>query len=76
MALFKEVISAYVASREFDKATLTRLAFWADALGDKEIGTINADDIDAALLRLAERGRLLAGNRETKRSGKPNQRNT
>jgi hypothetical protein len=70
MALFKQVVDAFVASREFDKATLSRLDFWVDALGDKEIVAISADDIDTALLKLAERGRLIAGKRDTAPSGK------
>ena len=52
MALFKVVVEAYVASRELDQATLSRLAFWAHELGDKEVATITADDIDAALCGL------------------------
>jgi len=71
MALFKVVVEAFVASRELDQASLSRLGFWCDELGEKEIAAINADDIDAALLRFAERGRLVAGKRDTARSGKP-----
>jgi integrase len=71
MALFKVVVEAFVASRELDQATLSRLAFWADELGEKEVAAITADDIDAALLKLAERGRLKGGKRETERAGKP-----
>ena len=71
MALFKHVVEAYVASRELDQASLSRLAFWVDVLGDKEVAAISADDIDAALLKLAERGRLKAGKRNTTPSGKP-----
>jgi hypothetical protein len=61
MALFKVVVEAYVASKELDQASLSRLAWWVDVLGDREIAAITADDIDAALLKLAERGRLKAG---------------
>ena len=71
MALFKDVVEAFVASREFDKATLTRLAFWVEMLGEKDIAAITADDIDAGLVRLAERGRLKADRHKTVRSGKP-----
>ena len=71
MALFKHVNEAFLASREFDKATLSRVSFWVDELGEMEIGAITADDIDAAVLKLAERGRLIAGKRDTARSGKP-----
>ncbi|MBI3041552.1 MAG: tyrosine-type recombinase/integrase [Betaproteobacteria bacterium] len=71
MALFKDVVEAFIASREFDKATLTRLAFWVEVIGEKEIAAITADDIDAALVRLAERGRLKAGRRATVSVGQP-----
>jgi hypothetical protein len=38
-----------------DQASLSRLSWWVDVLGDKEIAAISADDIDAALVKLAER---------------------
>jgi len=50
MALFKYVVEAYVASRELDTASLSRLAFWTDALGDREVAQITTEDIDTALL--------------------------
>jgi hypothetical protein len=71
MALFKHVVEAFVASRELDQASLSRLTFWVEVLGDKEVAAITADDIDAALLKLAERGRLKAGKRTTTASGTP-----
>ncbi len=71
MAQFKDAVEAFVASRELDQASLSRLAFWVDVLGEKEIAAITADDIDAALVKLAERGRLKADRRATVRSGKP-----
>ena len=72
MALFKVVVEAYVASRELDQASLSRLAFWVEVLGEKEVAAINADDIDSALLKLAERGRLKAGKGMTTEAvGKP-----
>ena len=55
MALFKDVIEAFVASRELDQGTLSRLAFWCDALGEKEVAAITTDDMDAALVKLAAR---------------------
>jgi hypothetical protein len=60
MALFKDVVEAFIASREWDQASLTRLAFWNASLGMMEVSTITAEDIDAALVRLAERGRCKA----------------
>ena len=47
MALFKVVVEAFVASRELDQASLSRLGFWCDELGEKEIAAINADDKSA-----------------------------
>jgi hypothetical protein len=72
MALFKVVVEAFVASRELDQASLSRLAWLVDVLGEREIAAITADDIDAALVKLAERGRLKAGRgMTTAASGKP-----
>jgi integrase len=72
MALFKVVVEAYVASKELDSASLSRLAFWVDELGDREVAAITADDIDMAMVKLAERGRLKAGRgMSTAGSGKP-----
>jgi hypothetical protein len=71
MALFSTVVEAFIASRELDQASLSRLVFWNENLGMKEVSTITPDDIDAALVRLAERGRLLGGRRLTTAAGKP-----
>ena len=71
MALFKVVVEAFVASRELDQASLSRLAFWVDALGEKEVAAINADDIDAALLKLRRARALKAGRRTPEALGKP-----
>lgn len=71
MALFSTVVEAFIASRELDQASLSRLAFWVEVLGNKDLATITSEDIDAALVRLAERGRLLAGKRATKAAGAP-----
>lgn len=71
MALFKQVVEAYIASRELDSASLSRLDFWTDALGERDIATLTPEDIDVALVALAERGRLLAGKRTTTPAGKP-----
>ena len=69
--LFKQVVDAFVASREWDASSLGRLEYWAECFGDREFAALTVDDVDAALMRLAERGRLLAGRRSTKRSGRP-----
>lgn len=65
-------INAFVASREFDRATLARLAFWDESLGSRELGEITPDDVDLALVRLAERGRLVPRRGQaTEAAGKP-----
>lgn len=71
MALFLDVTEALIASREWDQATLSRLAFWTDALGKRELATITAEDIDAALVRLADRGRMKGGKVATTPAGRP-----
>jgi integrase len=71
MALFKVVVEAFIASKELDSASLTRLAFWTDALGDREIGDITPEDVDAALVALTERGRLAGGKMPTTALGRP-----
>lgn len=58
MPTLRTTINAYVASREFDRSTLGRLAFWDDQLGDQELAAITPEAIDEVLMRLAARGRL------------------
>ena len=72
MSTLRSTIDAYVASREVDRATLSRLAFWNDELGALELAAITPEAVDQALVRLAERGRLRPlCNRPTTPSGKP-----
>ena len=58
MPTLKDTIDAFVASREVDRSTLGRLAFWDQQLGQFELSAITPDQVDEALVRLAERGRL------------------
>lgn len=58
MPTFAAVVDALVASRELDAASLARLAFWTDTLGGHDLAQITPEEVDAALVRLAERGRL------------------
>lgn len=58
MPTLNETIDAFVASREFDPATLCRLSFWSESLGHHDILAITPDMVDAALVQLAQRGRL------------------
>jgi integrase len=71
MALFRDVTRAFIASRELDQASLSRLAFWVNVIGDKDIAAITPEEIDDALVQLAERGRLKGGKRETSITGQP-----
>ncbi|HEX3097483.1 MAG TPA: hypothetical protein VHQ02_07170, partial [Usitatibacter sp.] len=71
MALFVAVVEALIASHEWDQATLSRLAFWTDALGEREVLAITPEDIDAALVTLAKRGRLNGGKLATSATGRP-----
>lgn len=70
MALFGTVVEAFIASREMYQASLSRLALWVDCLSDKEVATITPEDIDVALVKLSERGRLAGGKRPTAAAGK------
>lgn len=58
MQSLKTVVDAFVASREFDNATIGRLTWWCVILGDHPLNEITPDDVDQALVKLAERGKL------------------
>lgn len=58
MQNLKSVMDAFTASREFDRGSISRLAWWADHLGDKPLTSITQDDVDACLIKLAERGKM------------------
>jgi integrase len=61
MATLKTVADGFVSVREYDNATLGRIAFWVNELGDRELAEITAEEVDKALVLLAERGRLKSG---------------
>ncbi|MFM8443657.1 MAG: hypothetical protein ACKN9W_10030, partial [Methylococcus sp.] len=72
MPTLRATIDGFTASRELDRATLARLAFWDAELGSLELNAITPEHVDSALVRLAERGRLRPlRNRPTTPSGKP-----
>ncbi len=72
MPTLNDTIAAFVAVRDYDAATLSRLGFWSDEFGDRELVDITPDDVDAALVRLAERGRFKpARNGRAVLAGKP-----
>lgn len=63
-----QVADAFVASREWDSASLSRRAFWVETLGERVFVELTTDDVDDVIARLAERGRLRSGRRPTQRS--------
>lgn len=72
MATLNAVIAGFVAAREYDGATLSRLQFWSDHLGEKELAAISPEEVDNALVALATRGRLRPrAGKKTEPSGKP-----
>ena len=72
MPTLKTVVDGFICAQEYDNATLGRLAFWVDQLGDLELANITDEDVDAALVRLAKRGRLRAGRGlKAERAGQP-----
>jgi integrase len=72
MPTISMVIEGYVASREWDAATLSRLAFWGEQFGDRTLTDINPDEVDAAVVDLAQRGKLRGvRNGDTIPTGKP-----
>lgn len=55
----KALIDAFLACYQGrDPSLLTRLAFWRERLGDRQIVEIDADMVDAEMAHLAERGAL------------------
>ena len=40
--LFKQVADAFAASRQWDSASLSRLAFWVECLGEREFASVTA----------------------------------
>ncbi len=72
MPTLNTIIDAFVASREFDSATISRLHFWNQTLGDKEIAAITPDQVDQSILTLLERGKLAPiRNSQYRLTGKP-----
>lgn len=72
MATLDRTIGAFLAAREYDRATMARLRFWSEQFGYRELGDITADEVDAAVNRLAERGRLQPiRNGATTKAGRP-----
>jgi integrase len=58
MTTLSMVIDGMIASREWDAATLSRLKYWYDVFGSKDIANITPDEVDTALVSLAKRGKM------------------
>jgi integrase len=72
MPTLRTVVDAYVSSNEFDQGTLSRLAYWVETFGNQDLLEITPDEVDAAVVRLAERGKLRGGRGlATERANKP-----
>ena len=70
--LFADVVRAYCASTSRPADSLARLSFWIDHFGDREIKDISPDDVDAGLLALRQRGKMVPRrNGPAVSSGKP-----
>jgi integrase len=55
---FKVLIEGYLAAADRPNDAPGRLGFWLEALGDTPITDITADMVDAAMVSLAERGKI------------------
>lgn len=59
MPTLRKVVDAYVAaSPTLNRVFLAHLEYWCEALGERDLATLTPEDVDDALVALAERGRL------------------
>ena len=61
MTTLREAEQAWIACVEHQTGSLGRIAYWVDQLGDKALADVTEDDVDQALVVLAQRGKLKAG---------------
>ena len=61
MTTLREAAQAWIACVEHQTGSLGRIAYWVDQLGDKALADVTEDDVDQALVVLAQRGKLKAG---------------
>jgi len=72
MTTLSALIDAFVASHHVDAAAMCRLEFWNHAIGAKTLTEITEEDVDSALISLAERGRLVPRRGQaSEKAGKP-----
>jgi len=70
--LFIDVAHAYCASTARPADSLARLRFWIDHFGSRDLKEISPDDVDAGLLALKQRGKMVPRrNGPAVPSGKP-----
>ncbi len=55
------VVDAYIAATDCDQSAQSRLAYWVGEFGNRDLNDITPDDVDASVVRLAERGKLRGG---------------
>ncbi len=61
MTTFREVVEAWIASKEHCAGSLGRIQFWVDQFGHLPITEVSEDDVDRALEVLVSRGKLKPG---------------
>ena len=71
MTTLNDLTEAYIASRDWDSATLGRLAFWRQQIGPFPIEEITEDQVDQAITNLVKRGRLRPGGGKVIPTGNP-----
>ncbi|MFZ3320762.1 MAG: tyrosine-type recombinase/integrase [Usitatibacter sp.] len=71
MALLKDVAVLFMAAEDWDRATISRVSYWVEVFGEKDIAEITEDEADDAMAKLATRGRLKGGKLPTTATGKP-----
>jgi integrase len=59
MPTIDTTIEAFLASKNFDAATISRLGFWSQQFSHKELSDISEEDVDNALVTLSTRGKMI-----------------
>jgi hypothetical protein len=59
MPTIDTTIEAFLASKNFDAATFSRLGFWSQQFSHKELSDISEEDVDNALVTLSTRGKMI-----------------
>jgi hypothetical protein len=59
MPTIDTTIEAFLASKNLDPATISRLGFWSQQFSHKELSDISEEDVDNALVTLSTRGKMI-----------------